>query len=115
MPKLSGTKVETSVEVSGDGDLCLGGPVFLMAPEEGVILTDDGTAGLDGGRDRRGGVVGCRRVGVAGGVTLFAGIGVKSSRRSRTDEALLALNEFSAAILLLFAALAPPFLFLFLP
>ena len=89
-----------------------------MAPEEGVILTDDGTAGLDGGRDRRGGVVGCRRVGVAGGVTLFAGSGVNSSRKSLTDEALLALNEFSAAILLLFAALAPPFLafdFLFLP
>ena len=108
-----------SIELSGDGDLRLGGPVFRTAPDEGVTLTDDGTAGLEGGRDRRGGDVGCRRDGVAGGVTWLAGIGVSSSRRSLTDDALLTLRDFSmAAILLLFAARAPPFLafdFLFLP
>ncbi len=62
-------KVVVSNELSGDGVLRLGGPVFLIAPDEGVTLTDDGSTGLEGGRDRRGGDVGCRRDGVAGGVT----------------------------------------------
>ena len=58
-----------SNEGSGDGVLRFKGPVFRTAPVDGVKFTDDGTAGRDDGRDRRGGVVGCRRVGVVGGVT----------------------------------------------
>ena len=108
-----------SVEGSGDGDLRLRGTVFRTAPVDGVGLTDEGTAGREGARDRRGGDVGCRRVGVAGGVTWLDGRGVSNSRRSLTDDALLTPDDLSAAaILLFFAALAPPFLafdFLFLP
>ena len=105
----------------GDVDLLLKGPGFLTAPVDGDGLIDDGIAGLEGGTDRRGGVVGRRRDGVAGGVTWPAGMGVKISRKSLMDEdsgAGRPLKEFSAAILLLFAALALPFRafdFLFLP
>ena len=43
--------MEVSSEESGDGVLCLGGPVFLMAPDDGVILTEDGIVGRDDGCD----------------------------------------------------------------
>ena len=93
-----------------------------MAPVDGEGFADDGTAGLEGGRERRGDGGSGRRDGAAGDVAWPRddALGVINSRRSLTlDDAEPPLIDASQpeALLLLFAAWLPPLflLFLFLP